>query len=96
MSVFICDSCSALENSAVGHYHCRNSKDHVMPEYLGKALCSECATEDVFTFKDRTFQRTTPGKWHNHFPKEIMTEERVKEIGPENFVYLGRFEYLKK
>lgn len=60
MSLFRCEICGCIDNTALGHYWCRGIK-----EYKGtiqeKALCSECDPEQ--------------GKWHGKFPKKQATEK---------------------
>lgn len=44
----------------------------------GENKCSECLT----------------GEWHKKFEKRIATKELIKEIGTDNFAYLGKFEKI--
>ena len=66
MSLYQCDQCGCIENTAVGHYHCRSMKDMFLNEhkYLDKKLCSVCGPK---FFKDGT--PTGHGKWHGKFDR---------------------------
>lgn len=71
MSLFICEKCGAIENTALGFYWSRNL-DHVkfIDEALnGKALCSECMPT---VFSDGS--KAGNGRWHNRFPKEFVKD----------------------
>lgn len=65
MPIFVCDQCSCMDNTALGHYWSRMS-EHTFKDksLIGKALCSECAPAQ---WADGS--KTGMGKWHNHFPK---------------------------
>lgn len=91
MSVYICDNCDVIENTALGLYH---FKDHesVLEEYRGKALCSQCAPNQIFV-DGSTYHKY--GKWHGRFERKIVTEQYIRE-NAKDFIYLGRFEYLRK
>ena len=103
MPMFICDTCSGIENTALGTAWDRATgaytgllvKDHAAVE----ALCSEC------TPPEKAF-RGKGGVWHGEFPKEIATEEIVRARGhwlersdregvPRGFIHFGKFEYLR-
>lgn len=66
MSLYQCEKCGCIENTAVGWYHCRNMKNMVLPEFEGKALCSACGPA---WFLDGS--PTGLGKWHNRFKQEF-------------------------
>ena len=78
MPLFVCDSCHAIENTALGHYWSRGH-DFGNGPTDSRALCSECMPKT--TFKG--------GQWHNKFEKIIATTEIIKEMGETNFVYTG-------
>ena len=63
MSLYQCQSCGCVENTALGLYWSRS--EPIWPEAIqGKALCSECAPA--------TFNHGSPsgyGVWHQRFPK---------------------------
>ena len=91
MPLFICDECDCIENTACGHYWCKGMQ-FIDEKIRDKALCSECCPASLM--KNRNF-----GKWHGLFDKQIMDEDKVKEklkIDKDHFIYLGKFEYLKK
>lgn len=105
MPMFICDVCSGVENTARGFTDYTNSMirwDN--PALNGKMFCSECIPAEPDIDGD-VYYRYTGGKWHGEFPKEIATEEMVRERGnwlehsdlpgaPRGFIYYGKFEYL--
>ena len=98
MPLFICDQCDCIENTTCGHYWCSNF-DGVKPEHKGRAYCSECATPEKFEVDVSKSITRNFGKWHGEFDKKILTEKDVKEylqFDPDYFIYLGKFEYLKK
>ena len=92
MPVFICDNCDALDNTACGGTYWVRDVNYYGEEYLGKALCAECAPTKFKSGKPAP----TGGKWHGEFEKEIMTEEKIKKYGVDNFIYLGKFEYMRE
>lgn len=61
MSLYQCQKCGAVENTALGHYHSRGTS--WLPEK--RALCSECGPTE---FSDGT--PTEYGKWHGRFEKK--------------------------
>lgn len=67
MSLYQCEKCGCVENTALGHYHCRNAKEMWADEYIGKSLCSECGPAE---YKDGEKCRDL-GKWHGRFEKII-------------------------
>jgi len=75
MSLFVCDKCKVIENTAAGHYWTRglNGSDK-------RALCSECMPVNFMK---------KGGKWHNLFKKQIATKELIKKMGEEQFVYVS-------
>lgn len=66
MSLYQCEKCGCIENTALGHYHCRNMKDMWDEEYLGKALCSACGPPK---FKSGEKNKGV-GKWHGEFERK--------------------------
>jgi hypothetical protein len=65
VSLFQCDKCGCVENTALGHYHTRNWAELWPDEVLGKALCSECMPT-----KFRSGETCEKGgKWHGRFEK---------------------------
>jgi hypothetical protein len=68
MSLYQCESCGAVENSAKGHYHCVGRgfyKDKVKD---AMKLCSECTPIE---YSDGSIDKKS-GKWHGIFPKRIF------------------------
>jgi len=67
MSLYQCDKCGCVENSALGHYHSVNVRDLWPDEYVGKKLCSECGPP---TYRSGEVCKKF-GKWHDAFEKKI-------------------------
>lgn len=65
MSLFVCDLCGCVDNTALGHFWGRNSDMFADKSLKGKALCSECSPAE---FKDGS-KHEDGGKWHGRFPK---------------------------
>lgn len=66
MSLYQCDNCGCVENTACGFYHMRNMEKLVRPAYRGKALCSACGPK---TFPSG--EETGYGKWHGRFTRKF-------------------------
>jgi hypothetical protein len=71
MSLFVCDLCGHVDNTALGHYWGKNF-DSFGPELKGKALCSECMPD---TYSDGS-PNEDGGKWHGKFPKKLWDGRR--------------------
>lgn len=56
MSLYQCEECGALENTALGWFWCRNLES-AKPQFKGRALCSECGPDQ---------------KWHGRFDKLLL------------------------
>ena len=69
MSLFICEKCGAIENTALGFYWSRKIIKFKDEDLNGKALCSECMPT---IFSDGT--KAGNGRWHNRFPKEFVED----------------------
>ena len=72
MSIFRCDNCGALENTATSRFWFRIWTAEMLgdgkPPLDGKVLCSECDP--------------AIGKWHGIFPREFYDPERHYLDGP--------------
>lgn len=80
MSLFVCDTCHAIENTATGAYWCPD----LFPEpFKGKRLCSECSSP---VFNDGSPNREG-GKWHGQFEKRIATKALLNQMGIEHFTH---------
>jgi len=66
MSLYQCEQCGCIENTALGQFHSRNMGIYPEP-YSGKKLCSECGSP---TFTDGS--KTKYGKWHGRFKKRVF------------------------
>jgi hypothetical protein len=63
VSIYQCEKCGCAENTACGHYHCRDWQEWP-EEYRGKKLCSACGPPQ---YSDGTPTRL--GKWHGRFER---------------------------
>jgi len=74
MSIYQCENCGCVENTALGHYHCRNMKNMFLNEekYLNKKLCSSCGPK---FYKDG--KPTEYGKWHNRFDRHFYPKGKL-------------------
>lgn len=79
MSLFICEDCFCVENTALGMWWSRNDVGIWAPEHVGKARCSACAPA---TYRDGG--ATGYGAWHRRFSKDLATEaDRSRVNNPE-------------
>lgn len=67
MSLYQCEKCGCMENTALGHFWSRNLIDWP-PEFKDKKLCSECGPP---TFP-KSEKPTGYGKWHGRFEKLLL------------------------
>jgi hypothetical protein len=74
MSLFICDICGCIDNTATGRYWTKDSIHLWADENLGKALCSEC---EPTTYRSGELN-SDGGKWHGRFEKKKPTEDQIK------------------
>lgn len=77
MSLYQCENCGCMENTALGLYWSRNRENLFdwtsIEDRAGKALCSACGPKQF-----RNGSETEFGKWHGQF-------ERI-------FLPMGKFE----
>lgn len=76
MSLYQCDECGVVENTAVGFYHTRNWEKLWPKEYVGRMLCSECGPPVHADGTDSGL-----GKWHGKFEKTFY-EKGTMETCP--------------
>lgn len=77
MSLYQCEECGCIENTACGHYHCRGVKDLSTDP---RALCSVCGPK---TYPNG--EPTEYGEWHGRFerkfyPKGTLETDKVGNI----------------
>ena len=80
MSLYQCEKCGCVENSAKGHYHCRSSERMWSKEYLNKLLCSACGPTQY-----KSGEKTEYGKWHGifrrrYFPLGSLYTEKLGNV----------------
>jgi hypothetical protein len=92
VSLFVCDKCGCIENTALGWYWGAFMKDLTTKETYGKVFCSECAPTE---FPDGEKTRFT-GKWHDHFPKRYLKDLTEKEIINMHLVNYSIKEIMKE
>jgi len=81
MSIFQCDQCGCLENSALsGTYHIRNAKDLMPKELLGKKLCCVCGPE----YYPGGTKNPKTGKWHERFKRLFFPKNTLYTDGQGN------------
>ena len=82
MSLFICQNCGCIENTACGHWWARETC--IFGGGLERmALCSACMP-DHYASGESCFKG---GKgWHGHFPRVQATPEEIERHGRGNFV----------
>ena len=90
MPLFVCDECSAIDNTATGSYWSRERVQWKDRAKNGKALCSQCSPTE---YSDGSLN-SDGGKWHGLFTRTIATPEVLVRMKLKNFVYLGPFEHL--
>jgi len=71
MSLFICENCGVIENTALGHFWAKDAVKFKDSNMNGKALCSECAPCE---YEDGS--KSKYGKWHGKFPREKFNPEK--------------------
>lgn len=76
MSLFVCDKCGCIENTALGWYWGAFMKDLTTKETYGKVFCSECAPLEFPDGEKTRFD----GKWHGKFPKRYVKDLTQKEL----------------
>lgn len=82
MSLFVCDKCHCVENTALGRYHSRNISNMWADDNFGQALCSECAPLTYKSGEKTHFD----GTWHGKFSKRKPTCKELREVG--YFIYV--------
>ena len=86
MSIFICEKCKCVDNTATSEYWALTNKslykDYAfqddLKEYIGKPLCSECAK--IVYDNTGNNGKVVSGKWHDKFKKELATDEEIKSV----------------
>jgi hypothetical protein len=84
MSLFICEKCFCIENTATGRYWTKDSADLWDDDNLGQALCTQC---EPLHFRSGE-SNDGGGRWHGRFPKRHPSFEEVRDADPD--LYLNR------
>lgn len=71
MSLFVCDECNSVENTAIGIYWGRKLLKFADESKNGKGLCSACAPTH---FSDGS--PTNLGTWHDYFERKQWDGKR--------------------
>ncbi|WP_155744983.1 hypothetical protein [Burkholderia vietnamiensis] len=75
MSLYRCESCRCVENTATGFFYGRDDA-HWPVEVRGKALCSACGPEMGLDGGKTGF-----GEWHGRFPRRSAAGMVVDQNG---------------
>jgi hypothetical protein len=71
MSLFVCDKCGCVDNTALGRYWSKDDPLLWGEDNLGLALCTECAPTKYANGEPVNPRLMADfGKWHNEFPKQ--------------------------
>lgn len=93
MSLYQCEKCGCIENTALGWYHCRKMGIAIQPkEEQGLALCSACGPTNYTDGK--TIEKT--GKWHGKFRRRFFPLNTLYTDGEGNVRLIKNDEYPKK
>ena len=90
MPLFVCNECDHIENTAYGVYFGREFIKFFNTSKNNKALCRNCTPTQ---YEDGSLVRK---KAHYIFETFIATEQKIQEMGLDQFIYLGKFSYLFK
>lgn len=98
MSLYQCEKCGCVENTALGLSKCISSFRNTpfcwtgMEELEGSALCSLCAPKK---YRDGT--PTKFGEWHNVFERTMLPLGMFKtnEVGNLEHIETGETDYRK-
>lgn len=96
MSIFICEKCKCVDNTAISEYWALTNKflykDYIfqddLKQYIGKPLCSECA-KIVFD-KTGNNGKVVSGKWHDKFEKKLATLDQIKSVEYKGIITLNK------
>lgn len=79
MSLFVCECCGTIENTALGFYWARKRCKFQDESKNGKALCSACIPE-FFSDGSRARNHNMVGKWHEKFERRNIKDLDKSEI----------------
>ncbi|WP_216362190.1 hypothetical protein [Vibrio parahaemolyticus] len=93
MSLFQCEECGCVENTACCSYHIKNFKPMTPPEYLGRELCCVCGPSHYVSGEPIE----GAGKWHNHFKRIFLPkgEWKTNRAGNLEHIVTGETDYMK-
>lgn len=79
MSIYVCDRCHTIENSALGMFNRARAHKRWFGDAIqeGEKLCSSCAPSH---FVDGSPNRKG-GKWHDAFNRELATPDWIHAQG---------------
>ena len=83
MSLFQCDKCGCLENTACGWSHPRFNKRLTKPENLGKELCAVCAPTEYPNGDKTAFKNV----WHDRFLRRFFEKGMYITNGEGNLIH---------
>lgn len=94
MSLYQCEKCGCVENTACGFYHCSNSDlfcDYQEGTKKGMKLCCECGPLKLTNGKPTGY-----GKWHDCFVKAIYPFNSLYTDDDGNVKLIKTNEYPSK
>ena len=91
MSLYQCEKCGCIENTAIGFFHCRNTdwfSEYQKGTKKGMKLCSVCGP-----IKTSDGNVTKYGKWHGRFRRRFFPkgtlytdqEGNIRKIANNNY-----------
>ena len=95
MSLFICEKCGVIENTACCDYWALSCDHHSdkkklkwsdeLQSFAGhQFLCSECA--EIQYDESGNNPIVVPGKWHDNFEKEYPNESRIRSMRKDKMI----------
>lgn len=89
MSIYQCEECGCIENSALGHYHCRGQGMYRDKTKDPKKLCSACGPVE---FKSGEID-PGHGKWHDRFKRRFFPKNSLYTDNEGNVRVIATKEY---
>lgn len=94
MSLFQCEECGCVDNSATSMFNVRNNKRLTPEEFLGRELCCVCGPQ---TFASGEPISKINGEWHNLFERTFLPKGEWVEDGTGDLTHkdTGETDYLQ-
>ncbi len=93
MSLFQCENCGCVENTACCQYHAKDIEQLTPKQYLGKELCCVCGP----THYPSGEPIEDMGEWHNRFKRVFLPkgEWKTNSVGNLEHIATGETNYMK-